>query len=117
MNHLFTEYPKIFAILEELNHYTGLVVIPTNIIPFKFRSFPDIDTTYPSISIMNVVLSLISPILQTLSADFLLMMMKNHRLIKTMKTCINFNAQDLLLHCWMSVPSLKINQSAENPTS
>ena len=82
MTFLFIEYPQIFAIIEELSHYSGLVVIPDNIITVNLIPFSYIATNYPSISTMNEVLTLILPILQTLSANFLLMMMKKHRFAK-----------------------------------
>lgn len=82
MTFLFIEYPQIFAVIEELSHYSDLVVIPDNIITVNLIPFPYIATNYPSISAMNEVLTLILPILQTLSANFLLMMMKKHRFAK-----------------------------------
>ena len=88
------EYPQIFAIIEELSHYSGLVVIPDNIITVNLIPFSYIATNYPSISIMNEVLTLILPILQTLSANFLLMIPI-------------FYAQDVLLHCLLSISRFK----------
>ena len=82
MTFLFIEYPQIFAIIEEFSHYSDLVVIPDNIITVNLIPFSYIATNYPSISAMNEVLTLILPILQTLSANFLLMMMKKHRFAK-----------------------------------
>ena len=82
MTFLFIEYPQIFAVIEELSHYSDLVVIPDNIITVNLIPFSYIATNYPSISAMNEVLTLILPILQTLSANFLLMMMKKHRFAK-----------------------------------
>ena len=78
MSFLFNEYPQIFAIVEELSHYSAQVVIPTNTILDNF-SFTPIETNYPSLSIMTEVLDQILSILETLSPNFLFMMLKKHR--------------------------------------
>ena len=81
MTNLFTELPDLFAIVEELQHYSNQIAIPVNTISSEFDLSLPTNPTYPIITLTNAAINMILSAFPSISQSFMIMMMKKHRLV------------------------------------
>ena len=79
MTQLFTELPDLFAIVNELHHYSEQIVIPVDTISAEYDISLSRSATYPTITLITAALELILGALPSISYSFMIMMMKKHR--------------------------------------
>ena len=66
-NSLLVEYPEVFALYEEIRHYSELIVVQVDVIPDKLEPMQIMDSNYPAIATIHTVLQLIMSIISCLS--------------------------------------------------
>ena len=79
MPQLFTDLPNLFAILNELQHYSNQIVIPVDTISAECSISLPKGANYPVVTLITATLDLILGALPSLSSSFMIMMMKKHR--------------------------------------
>ena len=79
MPQLFTDLPNLFAILNELQHYSNQIVIPVDTISAECSISLPKGANYPIVTLITAALDLILGALPSLSSSFMIMMMKKHR--------------------------------------
>ena len=94
MNQLFIEFPNLFAIIDELHHYSKQSVIPVDMILTEGGIPLARSTPYPTITLINTALNMVLDLLPSISYSFMIMMMEKHRsgmiFIKNVTPCKEF---------------------------
>ena len=79
MPQLFPEFPELFAIVDELHHYSKQMVIQVgSILDAGDITMPS-SSNYPTIALITTALEWILDALPSISHSFMIMMMEKHR--------------------------------------
>ena len=75
MTQLFTELRDLFAIVNELHHYSEQIVIPVDTISAEYDISLSRSATYTTITLITAALELILGALPSISYSFMIMIM------------------------------------------
>ena len=78
MSQLFSELPELFAIVEELQHYSRQMAIQVDTMDTDGIPLPR-NADYPIIALTAAALEQTLETLPTISHNFMILMMKKHR--------------------------------------